>query len=484
MAYDRRISELQDGLKRVAESDERSRNIISNCLAGYATMRSAAVDDLVDMIDDCVSGTTGSQNRWQERVNRVRADLDRHFGDSVKDVALPAPVQLFWDATVRFERSFFERLALVQTPQRVEDLMQHQGVLQKTIANLQTNWNDLLAIDSSLESDQLKTIQELDRLVQELIAEIEVQNRAIVAEVGEKLKKSTEQAAARIRTEVARRVGEAVAGGAEIAGALGLAYLKEKLLGLPREMDPEIDGHKNLVLHYMERLAFISRTYRELAAEYRSLMSIEKGGILTMFKNTRAEVADYLNRSNLVTVRLWRDEATRHLTEWAGASIGSQREDAEEFNKKIFDLVDVKWQVTETMDKEFQSRFAGIFTSPLTSDTLETLTEKYMFRQAIDSVNARGAPAKIEAAQTQLAGSVQETVERAAQPLEEMDTDWPDELKEAARVTNAEFRKYLQEQLKGQIDLALNSLGELRWLLDPPKVQTEFSREELEAMLR
>jgi hypothetical protein len=32
--------------------------------------------------------------------------------------------------------------------------------------------------------------------------------------------------------------------------------------------------------------------------------------------------------------------------------------------------------------------------------------------------------------------------------------------------------------------VALNFLGELRMLLDPPKVRSEFSREELEAFLR
>jgi hypothetical protein len=65
-----------------------------------------------------------------------------------------------------------------------------------------------------------------------------------------------------------------------------------------------------------------------------------------------------------------------------------------------------------------------------------------------------------------------------------MDTDWPAELKEAARLKNAEFRSYVQGKLKGQIDQALLYLGELRVLLDPPKVRAEFSREELEAFLR
>jgi len=484
MAYDRRISELQAALSTTATgTDERLRGLLVKCITAYAGMRSTALDDLASIVGNAAVGTTGLPVRWKERVDRARADLDRHFGDAVKDLMLPAPLQAFWAATVRFERSFFERLASVKTPQLVEELLKHQGVLSKTIVDLQTNWNDLLSADKSLEGEQLKQVQELDRLMQQLVNEVEAQYRAAVAESIVKFQEKMAQAAEKAKAGVKAKLGEKGAAAAETAVKIALAWLKEQL-NIPQEAELPIEEQKQKVQAYVDRMTYFSCTYRERAAQYRNLMSIEKGGILTMFKNTRAQVAEYLKNNNLVTAQIWRDEAKRHLTDWAGGGVGGQCEDAAELDKKIFELIDRNWKVTEEMDKQFQGKFSGIFTAPLTSDTLETLTEGFMFRKAIDDVNARGAPAKLDEAQKKLAGAVQETADKAGKPLEAMDTDWPAELKEAAKLKNAEFRRYVQEKLKSQVDMALNFLGELRILLDPPKVRAEFSREELEGFLR
>jgi hypothetical protein len=321
-------------------------------------------------------------------------------------------------------------------------------------------------------------------LVQDLAQEIEAENRAVVAEATERLQGRMKDAAARVKEEVKKKIGEAATGAVEAVIELLLAYLKDQFVDLPSEADPEIDRQKTQIQIYIEKLALFSRAYRERAQEYRSLMSIEKGGVLTMFKNTRAQVAEYEKNNNLTTAQIMRDEAKRFLSEWQNAVIGGQRADAAEFNAKIFDLIDRNWKVTEELAKQFQSKFSGIFTAPLTSDTLETLTESYMFRQAIDGINGRGVSGKIDDTRRLLADSVSETVGKVVQPLEDMSLDWPSELKEAARLSNDHFREYVRGKLKSQIDLALNSLGELRILLDPPKVAADFTREELDAMLR
>jgi len=485
MNYPQRISELQEQIRTAApDPNDPARRVLTDTVNRYADLRSAALGDLVDLIGGSTVGATGVQERWQSRVNRVRADLDRLFGDSVKDIKLSTPLQVFWFAAVQFERDFFEKLAVVKTPQFIEDLLKHQGVLAKMIDDLQTNWKDLLSADNSLQDDELRPVRELDRLVQDLAQEIEAENRAVVAEATERLQGRMKDAAARVKEEVKKKIGEAATGAVEAVIELLLAYLKDKFVDLPSEADPEIDRQKTQIQIYIEKLSLFSRAYRERAQQYRSLMSIEKGGVLTMFKNTRAQVAEYEKNNNLTTAQIMRDEAKRFLSEWQNVVIGGQRADAAEFNVKIFDLIDRNWKVTEELAKQFQSRFSGIFTAPLTSDTLETLTESYMFRQAIDGINGRGVSGKIDDTRRLLSDSVSETVGKAVQPLEDMSLDWPSELKEAARLSNDHFREYVRGKLKSQIDLALNSLGELRILLDPPKVVADFTREELDAMLR
>ena len=56
-----------------------------------------------------------------------------------------------------------------------------------------------------------------------------------------------------------------------------IAYLKDKLLGLPSEADPDIERQKSQIQIYIEKLALFSRAYRERSQQYRSLMSIQKG---------------------------------------------------------------------------------------------------------------------------------------------------------------------------------------------------------------
>ena len=484
MSYSQRISELQEQVKAAAPDPNDPRRVMSDTVNRYADLRAAALSDLVDLIGGSTIGATGMQEKWQARVNRARADLDRLFGDSVKDLKLSTPLQVFWFAAVQFERDFFEKLGAVKTPQFIEDLLKHQGVLAKMIDDLQTNWKDLLSADKSLQDDELRPVKELERLLQDLAQEIEAENRAIAAEGIVRLQEKMKEAAAQLKDEVKRRIGSGPTEGAQTALELLLAYLKDKFLGLPSEADPDLERQKTQIQLYIDKLALFSRAYRENSQQYRSLMSIQKGGVLTMFKNTRAQVAEYEKNNNLTTAQIMRDEAKRFLSEWQNAVIGGQRADAAEFNAKIFDLIDRNWKVTEEMAKQFQSKFSGIFTAPLTSDTLETLTESYLFRQAIDSINGRGAAGKIDDSRKLLAASVSDAVEKAAQPLEEMSLDWPDELKEAARLSNQQFRDYVREKLKSQIDLALNSLGDLRILLDPPKVVADFTREELDAMLR
>ena len=133
----------------------------------------------------------------------------------MKDVKLSTALQVFWFAAVQFERDFFEKLGAVKTPQFIEDLLKHQGVLAKMIDDLQTNWKDLLSADKSLQDDELRPVQELDRLVQDLAQEIEAENRAIAAETTVRLQEKMKEAAARLKEEVSKRIGAANGRGAD-----------------------------------------------------------------------------------------------------------------------------------------------------------------------------------------------------------------------------------------------------------------------------
>jgi hypothetical protein len=484
LAYDRRISELPDGLKKVTGDDQHAAGVLADGIDRYRSIRSRALDDLVDLIEHWSAGNTGLRDRWQDRVNRARADMESQFGNSAKDLLMQGPVQSFWDGTVRFERQFFEGLLKVETPDFAEKLVAHRATLTKTISDLTTNWKDLLSADKGMLDDETNTVKQLDELVQGLAEDIERRNRAIVAEFAVKLKEGVASAVDRARDKVREAIGDKATDIAEGAIRLALTVIKDQLIEIPPGAEPAVEAEQEAIRQGVERDAYFSKAYRDLAAQYRQLMSIQEGGVLTMYRKTRDQVMQYRQTANLATAQIWRDQAKRQLTDWAGAGVGAQRDDAAEFNGKIFEVVDDRFKDISDLDHQFRDKFVGVFTTPPTPETIEQLTEEYKWRQAIDAVNGRGILAKINNAKEQLGGMLDTAVEQAAQPLDQMDTDWPDELKDAAGLSRKHFRQYVQDRLKSQIDLAINSLGELGKFLDPPRIQADFSREQLEAMLK
>ncbi len=135
------------------------------------------------------------------------------------------------------------------------------------------------------------------------------------------------------------------------------------------------------------------------------------------------------------------------------------------------------------MADQFASRFAGVFAAPLTNDTLETLTAKYMFRRGDRQRRMAWSCRRVGDEIDALAESVPGLVDKASYPLESMSIDWPKELREAASLSNVEFVTFAREQLKSQIDGALHELAELRRQLDPARIEAEFNREELDRLL-
>ena len=484
----RRIDELREQARAAAGSvDAPALTFLNQCLDRYRDIRSCAFKDLICIINDAVIGTGGLQDHWQARTQQAQDDLNRNFGDGIRDVLMSANLQSWWAGMVQFENNFFQQLGAARTPQFVQDLLTHQGGLADMIDRLSQIWTALLSTDQDQEAQQMRVVQELDQLIQTLAEDVAKEHQAIVIEAIDGLRAKIAEKAQRVKDGLQEKIGEKATKVATVSFAVAIGVLKDKLKDVfnwPSALDRDAEAQGEKIKELVGKTLAFSQGYRDLTARYRDLMSTEKGGVLTMFKQTRDQVTEYERNNNLVIAQIMRDEAKRFLNDWAEHCVAEQRDDAAEFNKAIFSIIDRNWTVTEAMARQFQTRFSGVFYAPLTSDTLESLTESFMFRKAIDSVNERQVTKVITDAQRMLIESVDPAVARAMQPLDSLSTDWSDALKAEASIENEEFHKYLRDKLKSQIDLAVNSLGELRFLIDPPKVIADFTREELDAMLR
>jgi len=411
-------------------------------------------------------------------------EIDRTFGDSVKDVMLPSSLQAFWANTVKTERNFFNTLSDVRTPQYIEDLLTHQGNLTQMIDKLTTIWNGLLSADHEQEEAQMQPVKQIDQIMQNIVQEVEKENQALIAETVVNLKNQVAEFAARVREGLKNVAGEKATQVATAAFEILQKFLRSQFSPFPSETDEQLDAYAERVKTYLEKLKVLSEGYRTCAEQYRNLISAERGGVLTMFMETRNQVTEYERNNNLATAQIMRDEAKRFLNEWVDHTVMAQRDDGAELNKKIFEIIDKIWNITEDKAKQFEERFSGVFYAPLTGDTMESLTHSFLWKKATEEVNNRKAASAIDNSRNLLSSAADEMTKMITQPLDEMDLDWSPYLKEMARTCNEEFRAHMREKLKSQIDLAMNSLGELRFLIDPPKVVRDFTREELDAMLR
>jgi len=60
----------------------------------------------------------------------------------------------------------------------------------------------------------------------------------------------------------------------------------------------------------------------------------------------------------------------------------------------------------------------------------------------------------------------------------------PDEVRELAKVRNKDFKEYVHDRIKRQMESLLPSIDELKRMVTPSNFDADFNRQELEGMLR
>ncbi|MEE8525163.1 MAG: hypothetical protein V3T72_14595, partial [Thermoanaerobaculia bacterium] len=379
--YGNRPAELAKYLADVSEGvDERIVAKLGACIKTWGDKREDHLEALVDFTYRASAGNLGTPKKWDQRVTAARGEVSRLFGDAVKDLMLPPPLQLFWFAALTAEDEFFETLGEVETAQLLDGLLKHQDVLSKLIGELVDKWEFLLDRDGVFQQGQQALIQRADQIVQKLIGELD-SHYAKLAENAAKLQ--------RIIKRIADKV-EDTAGMQLLVEAL--KKLIEAIMGseLPEEANIPIEESIRRYQLWAEKLAADKERYREVVKSYKDALSSEKGSVLTLFNNTRRDVETYRDDNDLSEAKVRYDQAKGQLADWAGKrSTAGQRADAAALSGKIFKHIDDDWKVTVDLDKDFLVRFSGMFFGPLGNQTIEDLAERYLFEREVDRLNGR-----------------------------------------------------------------------------------------------
>ncbi len=486
--YSGRIYELRDLLEQApAAADERVNQSFIACINNYMQLRQSAMSDLVDFISKASISNSGTQAKWQSRITRFRSDYNALFGDSVRDLKLPSAHQLFWTTALQAEEKFFDSLSRVSMPQLTDDLLKHQDNLSKLITALQDTWTFLLSKNNGIQTDEMRAMQDMDQMVQGIVSELDSSSRMMLdnsARAAEAIKRSAESLKEKIRDGLGR-AGGAVEIAIEIVKKLIMDEIKPD--GFPDEVEEPIEAMLKEMEAKIGILVERAQKYRSTLASYKDLVSTQKGSVLTLFNKTRKDIDAYLENNNISKAKVWLDQAKGQLNDWvSGLPTSGQRDDGAIFRNDIYHQLDDMWKTTVDLDAKFRSQFQGAFLSPLSNETIETLAHGYLFREQLRKTNSRDAARMLSAYRENLPEQlhhVEESFVELNDPVAALLESLPSEVRDLARSRNKDFQEYAHDRIKRQMESLFPAIDELKQILTPSNVESDFNCQELEDML-
>jgi hypothetical protein len=482
--YGARPGELRSLLSQAAVgADERVRTALTQCLDRYVDLRQRALDDLVDIVTKASAGNLGTTDKWDTRVVAIRTECNRLFGDSVKDLMLPPPLQLFWATTLQAEDAFFGPLTALESPQFLDRILKHQDGLSKLIGELRDGWKFVLAADTALETDQLQAVRRLDEMVKKIVEDLDAWHKQLVdnaAKAAEAAKRKVEDLKAKAKQQLGP-AGEWLETAVEALKQWVLEQIKPD--GMPGDMDTQIQAAQQQAELAAAALVERTRLHRELVQIYRTLVSTERGGVLTMFNKTRGDVDRYMKENSVTQAYEWIQEARREFPDWiSDLPTAGLRDDATAFQGEVLRRLEEDWKVTEELDKKFREEFIGVFASPLSNETIETLAERHLFHKQLEAISGRDGDRKLLEHLDRLK-TFRESWNASLAPLDEIPPAVPDELRDVVSLRNTEFRAFVHERIEHHISALLHVIPDLQRMIEPSTLEEDFGREDLAEML-
>jgi len=487
--YGNRISELNDLLSQIpaAANDTINQNF-SSLVKQYSDLRQSAMSDLVDLVGKASPSNLGTQSRWQSRITRLRSDYKDLFTSTSSDVMLPPAHQLFWSNALDSEEKIFDELSKSPTPQRLDDLLQHQDNLSKLFGALQDTWTFLLSQNDSIKSEEIRAIDDLDKMVQEVLSEMDdywSKTLDNTQRVSDAISHKMDQ----VKSALVEFLGEKLSavGGAAVE-VVKKWFIDENLKpeGTPDDIDGPVEAVKEQLKLMAEAAAEKARQYRETVHSYQDLVSRQKGSVLTMFNKTRQDVDQFLRSNGLAQAQNFLDQAKAGLDSWiSGLPTSRQRDDGAAFRDDINRTLDLVFKRTKDLDDQFKAKFQGALLSPLSNETLETLSQQFLFKERLDKIKDRNLPERLANIQEELPEQVIRIDDRLRELAESVSgiSELPDDARDVAREMTGGFRDYLRERIKSQVETLLPIIDDLKKEMIPANLDQDLNREELKNML-
>lgn len=373
MAYGARIDELKkldqqrpmDGLtsEDMVKAAVIETKVIGDAIDRYATVREVHLNQLLRCMDE-----SNAKDAWSNAVADSRSSMRATLGDALHDVKTPNIAALNVVTTgVDLEDKFHDGLAKCSAVGAAMDAI---AVYKKELAQkkeaLNTKWGETA-----------RRAQEIMRDEQTVLADIQkVMKEAVDAEA-ERHKNIREE----IRTDI-----KAAADAAKLVGSV---------LPVPSIVKDALDQLKTAA----ETWEKMSGDLDARKARYEQYFSNDHTSVLVMFKGSREDARDFLDKHDYVKLVLdWTSKARSSLSDLAGATKTSgQKSDADEFASKATTKLEAVEKEAKTLFDDFVSAnktsFFGAFSPEIDKAIIgsDSLEEAY---KNIASVDLAGLLAK------------------------------------------------------------------------------------------
>jgi len=486
--YGFRISELNELLAQVpAAANDDINQRFTAVIKQYADFRQSAMNDLVDFMAKASATNLGTQSKWQSRIASLRSDYHDLFTRVASDLMLPPAHQLFWASALDAEERFFDTLSKVVTPQRMDDLLQHQDNLSKLFGALQDTWTFLLSENDHVKTDEMRAVQDLDKMAQEILSEMD-DYWSKTLDYSQRTIDAINREIDYLKTALKDLLGRAAEAGAALVEIVKKWFIDENIKpdGTPSDIDDPAKAALEHLKLMAEAAAEGARKYREAIKSYQDLVIRQKGSVLTMFNKTRQDVDQFLRSNGIGQAQAYLDQAKAGLDSWiSGLPTSCQRDDGAAFRNDVNQKLDIVFKRTKDLDDQFKAKFQGALLSPLSNETIETLAQHNLFKEQFDKIKDRDLPRKLREIEEKLPEQVIKIDDRMREMVESVpDVDGiPDDVRDMAKSMTGDFREYLRNRIKTQIDSLLPIIDELKNQMIPSNLDADLNRQELESML-
>jgi hypothetical protein len=461
--FSKRPDEMLKGIEEMrALLPEQAYKNLQDAVAKYKPWRREALEDLLKVLEE--DEDDESARSWSDLCLTMRADAPEFFENALTNIQLEtdaAAKAYRWQLTVMAdEGKFFEELAKANAAHVRDYLCANRESLKAYTATLDQKWRAVVDEGNKLQTEEKKHYEEMLAMTKRIVEEFGITDRTYY----EKLRNLGQYPLI-----AAEKLGGAAADLAGLPDGVGEAG--EKMAEWLRE--------KNQA--WLES----NKAIQGRAGNYRALVQAEKGGVLPLFKETRKQVYEYWDKNNIERAGDWMKKFQSSLeSDWVGACpTSAQRDDAKDFYQAAFVRVEKHLKAVESVAKEFEEKWNGVFKGALAPKTVDELIDTAAWRMNAETLVNIRTPSVIDGLLDKMDGYYEESFEEPLAKLKDKAENLTGEQKEQALRAVELVRKRVEDSVRARIKLFQSEVAaSLKWF-EADEVKKTLDRSDLEDAL-